>query len=106
MDALNLVVNNDPIIQKAIYGRSDASGATTELALWTELGNDMFSAVARSARIVNSLERVLGGKIAFFHSKLTLKRQRSAALGIGIKTTAIGIETGTSFRIWRAFSSR
>ena len=36
----------------------------------------MFSAVARSARIVNSLEQVLGGKIAFFHSKLTLKRPK------------------------------
>ena len=76
VEALNLVVNNDPIIQKAIYGRSDASGASTELALWTDLGNDMFSAVARSARIVNSLESVLGGKIAFFHSKLTLKRPK------------------------------
>ena len=62
VDALNTVVNNDPTIQKAIYGRSDASGATTELALWTELGNDMFSAVARSARIVDSLEQVLGEK--------------------------------------------
>jgi len=76
VDSLNLVVNNDPIIQKAIYRRSDISGAATELALWTELGNDMFSAVARSARIVDSLEQVLGGEIAFFHSKLTLKRPK------------------------------
>ena len=76
VNALNYVVNNDPVIQSAIYGRSDASGATTELALWNELGNDMFSAVARSARIVDSLEKVLGGEIAFFHSKLTLKRPK------------------------------
>ena len=77
VNALNTVVNNDPKIQEATYGRVDASGATTELALWTELGNDMFSAVARSARVVNSLEQVLGGKIAFFHSKLTLKRPKT-----------------------------
>ena len=77
VDALNTVVNNDPTIQEATYGRVDASGSTTELALWTELGNDMFSAVARSARVVDSLEQVLGGKIAFFHSKLTLKRPKT-----------------------------
>ena len=36
VDALNTVVNNDPRIQEATYGRIDASGATTELALWTD----------------------------------------------------------------------
>lgn len=41
---LNNAVKNDPIIKKSIYGRYDASGATTELALWTELSEDMFSA--------------------------------------------------------------
>ena len=60
--ALNNAVKNDPIIKESIYGRYDASGASTELALWTELSEDMFSAVARSARIVDSLELVLGGK--------------------------------------------
>ena len=74
--ALNTAVKNDPLIRKSIYGRHDASGSTTELALWTELTEDMFSAAARSARIVDSLKLVLGGEIAFFHSKLTLKRPK------------------------------
>lgn len=74
--ALNTAVKNDPLIRKSIYGRHDTSGSTTELALWTELSEDMFSAAARSARIVDSLELVLGGEIAFFHSKLTLKRPK------------------------------
>ncbi|MAT88543.1 MAG: phytanoyl-CoA dioxygenase family protein [Aestuariivita sp.] len=76
VDALNTTVNNDPVIAKAIYGRKDSEGATTELALWTELSEDMFGAVARSARIVDSLELVLGGEVAFFHSKLTLKKPK------------------------------
>ena len=50
------------LLKNLSAGVYDASGATTELALWTELSEDMFSAVARSARIVDSLELVLGGK--------------------------------------------
>lgn len=70
---LNDIVTNDPAIRKATYGLADAQGATTELALWNTIGDDMFGAVARSARIVDSLKSVLGGEVAFYHSKLTLK---------------------------------
>ncbi|MXU65075.1 phytanoyl-CoA dioxygenase family protein [Oceanomicrobium pacificus] len=74
--ALNAVVNNDKSIADAVYGRTDASGATTELALWQDLGDDMFGALARSRRIVDSMNAMLGGEAAFFHSKLTLKRPK------------------------------
>ncbi len=76
VERLNAVVNTDPAIREATYGLADASGATTELALWNSLGDDMFAAIARSARIVESLEAVLGGEVAFYHSKLTLKRPK------------------------------
>lgn len=74
--ALNDVVNSDPAIADAVYGRKDASGATTELALWQDLGDDMFGALARSRRVVDSMGAILGGDVAFFHSKLTLKRPK------------------------------
>lgn len=74
--ALNDVVNNDSAIQKALYGLEDAQGATTELALWHHLGEDIFAAVARSKRIVGNLAAVMGGEMAFYHSKLTLKRPK------------------------------
>lgn len=76
VEALNNVVNSDPAIADAVYGRKDATGATTELALWQDLGDDMFGALARSRRVVDSMEAMLGGEIAFFHSKLTLKRPK------------------------------
>ncbi|MEO1106086.1 MAG: hypothetical protein AAFW98_20525, partial [Pseudomonadota bacterium] len=49
---LNATVNEDPKIKQATYGLADKTGATTELALWHHLGDDMFAAVARSRRIV------------------------------------------------------
>ncbi|NND89276.1 MAG: phytanoyl-CoA dioxygenase family protein [Granulosicoccus sp.] len=76
IDIVNHVVNADPSIAAAIYGRHDQSGSTTELALWRDLGDDVFAGIARSARIVDSLESVLEGDINFFHAKLTLKRPK------------------------------
>ena len=76
IESLNRIVNEDPKIEEATYGLADASGATTELALWHHLGDEMFAAVARSCRIVENLEAVMGGEMAFYHSKLTLKRPK------------------------------
>ena len=76
IDIVNHVVNADPIIAAAVYGREDQGGTITELALWRDLGDDVFAGIARSARIVESLERVLDGDINFFHAKLTLKRPK------------------------------
>ncbi len=76
VDIINHVVNADPSIAAAIYGREDQGGSLTELALWRDLGDDVFAGIARSARIVDSLESVLEGNIHFFHAKLTLKRPK------------------------------
>ena len=74
--AMNHAINTDPAIRDATYARKDASGASTELALWFTLGDDVFGAAARPERIVNSIEAVLGGPASFYHSKLTLKKPR------------------------------
>lgn len=74
--ALNETVNSDPVIAAKVYGRTDAGGATTELALWRDLGPDMFSDVARSRRVADTMTDLLGGAVDFFHAKLTLKRPK------------------------------
>jgi len=76
VNIINHVVNSDASIAAAVYGRKDQSGSITELALWRDLGDDVFAGIARSARVVDSLERVLDGDIHFFHAKLTLKRPK------------------------------
>ena len=76
VNALNRIVRDDPVVAEAVYGRQDAQGGTTELALWRDLQEDMFSDAARCERVVGSVEKLLGGKVAFFHAKLTLKRPR------------------------------
>ena len=74
--AMNEIIHSDPTIRAATYAIPDACGASTELALWYTLGDDIFGAAARCERVVDSIEAVLGGPASFYHAKLTLKRPR------------------------------
>jgi ectoine hydroxylase-related dioxygenase (phytanoyl-CoA dioxygenase family) len=73
---LSDAIVNDPAIAKNTYVRPDSKGASTELALWNHPGDDVFGAVARSARILDSMEKLLGGEVYHWHSKLTMKRPK------------------------------
>jgi ectoine hydroxylase len=73
---LSDAIVNDPAIAKNTYVREDSKGAATELALWNHPGDDVFGAVARGRRIVDSMEKLLGGEVYHWHSKLTMKRPK------------------------------
>ena len=51
----------------------DADGSFTTTVLWTDPGDDLFGAIARCERVVGGAERLLGGEVYHYHSKLTLK---------------------------------
>ena len=51
----------------------DADGSVTTTVLWTDPGDDLFGAIARCERVVDGAERLLGGEVYHYHSKLTLK---------------------------------
>ena len=78
VSALNRIVQDDPVVAESVYGRKDAQGGTTELALWRDLQEDMFSDAARSERVVRSVEALLGGKAAFFHANPTPRQSGDA----------------------------
>lgn len=69
-------IATDPAIARSTYARRDGQGAATELALWPHPGDDVFGAAARSVRMVDSLEKMLGGEVYHWHSKLTMKRPK------------------------------
>jgi hypothetical protein len=52
---------------------SDAAGKASRLALWFELGDDIWAAASTCPRIVNNIRILLGEEIAFFHGKVMLK---------------------------------
>ena len=66
----------DPDFAAQLYGRKDASGKETKLALWNTAGEDLYSMFARSPRIVDRMELALGGEVYLYHMKMMLKEPK------------------------------
>ena len=54
----------------------DAAGRRTNLSLWNHPGNDIYGMIARSERMVNAVEQLLGDEVYHYHSKLSAKQPR------------------------------
>ena len=67
-------IHSDPSIRANALAIDDSAGGSTELALWNHPSDDVFGAIARSERIAGGAERLLGGEVYHYHSKLTMKR--------------------------------
>jgi ectoine hydroxylase len=67
----------DATIAANVVAVSDSGGASTELALWNHPSDDIFGAIARSQRMAGGAQRLLGGEVYHYHSKLTMKRPRA-----------------------------
>ena len=70
-------IAEDPAILENVVALLDTEGGSTELALWNHPGDDVFGAVARSKRLVDAMQRVLGGEVYHYHSKLTMKAPKT-----------------------------
>jgi ectoine hydroxylase-related dioxygenase (phytanoyl-CoA dioxygenase family) len=58
-------------------GREDSSGKKAGIAIWHELGDDIWAAASTHPRIVNNVRILMREEIAFFHGKVMLKEARS-----------------------------
>jgi ectoine hydroxylase len=54
-------------------GSLDAGGKPASIHLRNELYDDIYSAIVRSRRLVDNMERFLGGEIYHYHHKMTMK---------------------------------
>lgn len=66
----------DALMQKHAMDVKDAAGRRTNLTLWNHPGQDIYGMIARSERIVNSVEQLLGDEVYHYHSKLSAKEPR------------------------------
>ena len=67
------VAKTDPQIIQKSQERRDASNGLSRLWITGDLGDDIFSAVVRSNRIVNVMEQLLRGEVYHYHHKVMLK---------------------------------
>ncbi len=70
---LRRAMEEDPQIRSNLYDRMDADGAATRMVAWNHPGDSVYGLAARSERIVDTMEDLLGGEVYHYHSKLTAK---------------------------------
>lgn len=63
----------DRALDQKSYGRDDGEGGTVRLSLWNHPGDNVYGMFARSRRLVEGMESLLGGEVYHYHSKMILK---------------------------------
>ena len=69
-------IETDPQLRESLYDRHDASGKSTRMATWNHPGDSVYGLAARTHRVVDTMEDMLGGEVYHYHSKLTAKEPR------------------------------
>lgn len=72
-----VVTRQDRSLDRHAFSRSDGEGGTVQLALWNQPGEGVLGCVARSERVVDRVEQLLGGEAYHYHSKLIQKNAGS-----------------------------
>jgi hypothetical protein len=76
IDLLHRAAKEDHELDKRSFGRADGEGGTVRLSLWNHPGNGIYGMFARCERMVRSCERLLGGEVYHYHSKMIMKDPR------------------------------
>jgi ectoine hydroxylase-related dioxygenase (phytanoyl-CoA dioxygenase family) len=66
----------DRVLDQHAFGRADGEGGTVRLALWNHPTETIYGMIARCQSIVGSMEKLLGGEVYHYHSKMIMKDAR------------------------------
>jgi len=66
----------DRVLDQHSFGRADGEGGTVRLSLWNHPTETIYGMIARCESIVGSMERLLGGEVYHYHSKMIMKDPR------------------------------
>src|SRR6516164_11341277 len=73
IELLRRAAKEDHELDKRSFGRADGEGGVVRLSLWNHPGDGIYGMFARCERIVRSAEKLLGGEVYHYHSKMILK---------------------------------
>lgn len=76
IDLLRSAAKVDRALDEHSFGRADGEGGTVRLSLWNHPGDGIYGMFARCERIVRSAEKLLGGEVYHYHSKMIMKDPR------------------------------
>lgn len=61
------------VLEDNALQREDETGKISKLTVWNHPGDDIFGRIARSHRVVNTMESLLGDEVYHWHSKMMIK---------------------------------
>src|SRR5580693_2742018 len=70
---LHRAAKEDHELDKRSFGRADGEGGSVRLSLWNHPGEGIYGMFARCERVVRSCEKLLGGEVYHYHSKMIMK---------------------------------
>ena len=73
IDLLKRSAKEDNELDQRSFGRADGEGGVVRLSLWNHPGDGIYGMFARCERMVRSCEKLLGGEVYHYHSKMILK---------------------------------
>lgn len=73
IDLLRQSAKEDRELDQHSFGKGDGEGGTVRLSLWNHPGDTIYGMFARCEAIVNSAEKILGGEVYHYHSKMIMK---------------------------------
>ena len=73
MGLLRRAAKEDRELDQHAFGKGDGEGGTVRLSLWNHPGDTIYGMFARCESIVNSAEKILGGEVYHYHSKMIMK---------------------------------
>jgi ectoine hydroxylase-related dioxygenase (phytanoyl-CoA dioxygenase family) len=73
MHILRSYAKADKALQQAAFQRADTQGGAAKMTLWNEAGDDLYGIVARTAKLVDASEQLLGAEVYNWHQKMSMK---------------------------------
>jgi ectoine hydroxylase-related dioxygenase (phytanoyl-CoA dioxygenase family) len=72
-ELLGRAAHEDRVLDEHSFGRGDGEGGTVRLSLWNHPTETIYGMIARCESIVGSMEKLLGGEVYHYHSKMIMK---------------------------------
>lgn len=76
VDLILGVLENNPVLKQA-WDVEDGEGYAARMLLWNQPGDDITGMVARSEKMVNTCEALLGDEVYHYHTKLMMKQAKT-----------------------------
>jgi ectoine hydroxylase len=73
IEMLRTTAHADRELDKHSFSRADGEGGKVRLSLWNHPGDNIYGMFARSRRMVDRAEELLGDEVYHYHSKMILK---------------------------------